>query len=54
MWGYVSKYSTSTNKNIASLSNNKLLNKIQLLAISNNVHYLVDSTALSELDAWNI
>ncbi|MDH5358828.1 MAG: DUF1722 domain-containing protein [Gammaproteobacteria bacterium] len=54
MWGYVSNYSTSSNKRIATLSNNRLLLKIQQLALSNNVRYLLDSTALSELGAWKI
>ena len=53
MWGYVSKYSTN-NKNIASLSDKVLLNKIQKLALKNNVQYLIESTALSELQAWAI
>jgi hypothetical protein len=53
MWGYVSDYSTTTNENIAALSERQLLNKIQRLALSNKVRYLVDSTALSELGAWN-
>lgn len=52
MWGYVSDYSTTTNENISALSDRTLLNKIQRLALSNNVRYLIDSTALSELGAW--
>lgn len=52
MWGYVSKYSSTTSINVTSLSNKNLLNKIQELALTNNVQYLVDSTALSEFDAW--
>ena len=54
MWGYVSEYSTSNNPKIALLSNKSLLNKIQQLAMSNNVQYLVESTALSELQSWGI
>lgn len=53
MWGYVSDYSSATNKNIASLPERKLLIKIQKLALSSRVKYLTDSTALSEFDAWH-
>lgn len=52
MWGYVSHYST-TNNNIESLPTMKLLKRIQQLALSNKVQYLVASTALSELSAWS-
>ena len=54
MWGYVSEYTKTNNANITSLSNKSLLNKIQQLALSNNVQYLLESTALSELQSWNI
>lgn len=52
MWGYVSRYAVSPNKTIESLSHKKLLQKIQQLALLNNVQYLMKSTALSELGAW--
>lgn len=52
MWGYVSKYTANPNKTIESLSEKKLLHKTQQLALSNNVRYLVESTAISELCAW--
>ena len=54
MWGYVSQYSTNNNAKIALLSNKSLLNAIQQLAMINNVQYLVESTALSELKSWDI
>lgn len=54
MWGYVSKYSTMPGNKLDTLSNKALLKKIQQLSISNKVKYLIESTALSELDAWVI
>ncbi len=54
MWGYVSKYSSVSGKKLNALSNNALLNKIQQLSLLNNVQYLIESTSLSELNAWNI
>lgn len=54
MWGYVSRYSSISGNTLDKLSNKALLKKIQLLSISNNVKYLNESTALSELNAWNI
>ena len=53
MWGYVSQNSGITSKEFETLSIKALLNKIQQLALSQNIKYLVDSTALSELAAWN-
>ncbi len=52
MWGYVSEYSGTVKNNIDSIPTKKILNKIQLLALSHNSRYLIDSTALSELCAW--
>lgn len=54
MWGYVSKYTSISGKELHSISMKALLNEIQLLSLSNNVNYLIESTSLSELDAWNI
>lgn len=54
MWGYVSNYATLSGKELRSLNMNALLNKIQALSLSNNVKYLIESTSLSELGAWNI
>ena len=54
MWGYVSKHSTMPGSKLNRLSNNALLKKIQRLALSHNMTYLNESTALSELDAWNL
>jgi len=54
MWGYVSKYSSISGKKLNSLSSKALLKKIQQLSLSNNVKYLINSTSLSELNAWNI
>lgn len=52
MWGYVSKYSSLSGDELDSLSMGTLLAKIQQLALSNNVKYLMESTSLSELSAW--
>lgn len=54
MWGYVSQYSSISAKKLNSLSMKALLYKIQQLSLSNNVKYLIESTSLSELNAWNI
>ena len=53
MWGYVSQYSEITGKQLETLTTNKLLKLIQQLSLANKTRYLTDSTALSELDAWN-
>ena len=52
MWGYVSKYALLTGKEITTMPNNRLLKTIQHLALHNHVSYLVESTALAELKAW--
>jgi len=54
MWGYVSKYSSLSSKELHSLEMNALLNNIQELSLSNNMKYLIESTSLSELSAWEI
>ncbi len=54
MWGYVSKYSSISSEKLNSLSNKALLKNVQQLSISNNVTYLINSTSLSELNAWSI
>lgn len=54
MWGYVSNYSSIPGKSLDSLSSKLLLKKIQQLSLSNDIKYLVNSTSLSELDAWDI
>ena len=54
MWGYVSEFSTMSNKEFKSLTNKALLSKIQKLAVENNIKYLTESTSLSELGAWSI
>jgi hypothetical protein len=53
MWGYVSQYSAITPGEFETLSMKALLKKTQQLALSQDIKYLVDSTALSELAAWN-
>jgi len=53
MWGYVSEYSTIENSNIGSIPTMELLNRIQQLTMSYSPQYLIHSTALSELGAWN-
>jgi len=52
MWGHVSKYSYSLDKNINQQNAKSLLPAIQELTIKNNINYLVYSTSLSELGAW--
>lgn len=54
MWGYVSRYVTASCEKIDSLPDSKLLSITQHLAFSNNVNYLINSTALSELGAWKL
>ena len=54
MWGYVSNYVSSPSKVLDSHSFNSLLIKIQQLSLSNNVKYLTESTAISELGTWGI
>jgi uncharacterized protein YbgA (DUF1722 family) len=54
MWGYVSKYSSITGRELDSLKMNALLTMIQNLSLLNNIKYLTESTSLSELSAWNI
>jgi uncharacterized protein YbgA (DUF1722 family) len=53
MWGYVSEYSTTKNSNIGSIPTMELLNRIQQLTMVYGPQYLIHSTALSELSAWN-
>ncbi|MCW8900057.1 MAG: DUF1722 domain-containing protein [Gammaproteobacteria bacterium] len=54
LWGYVSKYTSISGKELNSLSMKGLLSTIQQLSLANNVRYLIESTSLSELDAWGI
>jgi len=54
MWGYVSKHSSIPGKSLKDIGNKALLKEIQQLSLTNNVKYLVHSTSLSELNAWNI
>jgi len=54
MWGYVSEYASISGRNLSALSSKALLRKIQQLALANDVMYVVESTSLSELDAWAI
>ena len=54
MWGYVSRHSSMTGRELGSLNMQRLLNTIQKLSLLNNVKYLTESTALSELSAWKI
>ena len=54
MWGYVSKYTSISGKELNALSMKVLLSTIQQLSLANNVKYLTESTSLSELDAWAI
>jgi len=52
MWGYVSDFKTKKDKNINCLPLEKLLKRIQQLTIEKQEKYLLESTALSELQAW--
>lgn len=52
MWGYVSRYSSISGKELSSMPKPKLLSTIQKLALANNVNYLKESTALTEISAW--
>ena len=52
MWGYISKHTSISGKELSSISMKKLLKNIQQLSYSNNVKYLIESTSLSELNAW--
>ncbi len=52
MWGHVSDTPTSSKKNMAFWSINRLLKEIQVSALLNNEPYLLSSTALSELKIW--
>ncbi|MCW8831455.1 MAG: DUF1722 domain-containing protein [Gammaproteobacteria bacterium] len=52
MWGYVSKYALFNSKKINAMSKNKLLTTVRQLALSNNVSYIKESTAIGELGGW--
>lgn len=54
MWGYVSKYSSISGKELDSLKMKALLNEIQKLSLLHKIKYLTESTSLSELNAWKI
>ena len=52
MWGYVSIHASISGKELSSISMKSLLKMIQQLSCSKNVKYLIESTSLSELNAW--
>ncbi|MBN2789473.1 MAG: DUF1722 domain-containing protein [Candidatus Delongbacteria bacterium] len=52
MWGYVSKFSDLTGKELNNTSQANFLSIIQKLAKENDEKYLLNSTALSELMVW--
>lgn len=52
MWGYVSDHAELAGKDPGALPLNKLLIYIQELALGHNVSYLIESTAIGELNAW--
>jgi len=54
MWGYVSKHSSISGEKLDSLTMQTLLMNIQQLSLSYDIKYLIESTALSELNAWKI
>lgn len=54
MWGYVSEHAEFAGKDLDTLPASKLLIYIQKLALSHNVKYLIESTAIGELNAWSL
>ncbi len=52
MWGYVSKYSSIDKAKIINLPEKELLKEIQKLVMAVEEPYLMESTALSELEVW--
>jgi len=52
MWGYVSSYAPFPAREIDKMTLLNLLRLIQVLAITHDVVYLKESTALSDLMAW--
>ncbi len=53
MWGYVSDYYDGDKASVIN-NNSKMLKLTRQLSIEHQVTYLLHSTALSELDSWNI
>ena len=52
MWGYVSSETLRSGLHVSDLSLRELLSEIQERAKINNITYLLNSTALSELAVW--
>jgi len=52
MWGYVSGGPDASREDVETWRSARLLKEIQQRALTNEVVYLTDSTALSELSAW--
>jgi hypothetical protein len=52
MWGYVSKFSSLTGKELYNMDQSTFLKEIQDLSKDNQEKYLLNSTALSELMIW--
>ena len=52
MWGYVSTSSITFKKSFETLSMSRLLAEIRIRAFSDNVLYLIESTAISDLMLW--
>ncbi|OQA92195.1 MAG: hypothetical protein BWY26_00410 [Elusimicrobia bacterium ADurb.Bin231] len=52
MWGYVSDISSDKQTGTSDWSLRRLLLETQKRAVENNVKYLMESTALSELMLW--
>lgn len=53
LWGYVSNFSPLNGSDLDSLDSKTLLKKIQDLSRQNQVTYLIHSTVLSDLIAWD-
>ncbi len=52
MWGYISKYSMIKRSEVNNLSLETLFYEIQKCTLSSGQEYLINQTALSELEMW--
>jgi hypothetical protein len=52
MWGYVSGMSMDSLGDVSAWSPARMLREIQRRAVSDNIEYLISSTALSDLKLW--
>lgn len=54
MWGYVSGFAPFSEKQALAMPADKLLTSIQQLALAHGISYLIESTAIGELNAWQL